>query len=553
MKMKKILFFKRARQGNLNFKEKMENQPELLFLAFVFLIVITFFVLVLRLFQLTIVHGGYYSRLADQNRAREIIIEPQRGKILDRKGFVLVENSPPAPKITKGRFLSHRQYIDGPVFAPLIGYRQEANQQEIENDSCLNKLTSGDKVGKKGVERLFECALRGKRGKKLIEVNTQGKTLKTLSVIPPINGQTIQLAIDKLLQETAYQAIKNKKAAVVALKPKTGEVLVLASAPSFNPQDFEDNQSSIIKGYFEDKDQPFFNRALQGVYPPGSIFKLVVAAAALNEGKITAKTIFQDTGTIKAGPQTFGNWYFLQYGKKEGAVDIVKAIQRSNDIFFYKTGALVGPELIRDYSLRLGLENKTGLGLAEAEGRIPSPFWKKETLNQRWFLGDTYNLAIGQGYVLTTPIQIAQMTTFFANNGLLCHPKILKNGFSSPLIDDQYQRTNCQKIAISLNKLRLIREGMKKACATGGTGWPFFNFKANVSGQGEQPVSVGCKTGTAESHHKNSLPYAWFTVFAPFDNPQIVVTVLVEEGGEGSNVAAPIAKKIIKAYLERKE
>jgi len=551
--MKKIPFFKKAGSGNFNFKEKNRNQPEFFFLVFGFLTIAIFLILSLRLFQLTIVRGGYYARLANQNRAREIIIEPQRGKILDRKGFVLAENSPPEKTITKGRFISKRKYNEGLIFGHLIGYRQEANPQDLKNDLCLNKLAYGDKVGKKPVEKLFECALRGKRGKKLIEVNAQGRPLKTLSIVHPVDGQTVQLAVDKLLQETAYQTIKKKKAAVVALKPRTGEVLILASSPSFDPQDFEDGQSTIIKDYLKNKDRPLFNRTLQGTYPPGSIFKLVVASAALNEKKITAKTIFQDTGTIKAGPITFGNWYFLQYGKKEGVVDIVKAIQRSNDIFFYKTGALAGPALIRDYSFRLGLGKKTGLGLPESEGTIPSPFWKKEKLAKRWFLGDTYNFSIGQGYVLTTPIQIAQMTTFFANNGLLCHPKILKNGFSSPLIDNRYQKTNCQKIAVAPNKLKLIREGMKKACAPGGTGWPFFHFRANLNGQGEQPISVGCKTGTAESHHAGKKPHAWFTVFAPFNNPQIIVTVLVEESGEGSNIAAPIAKKILKAYFERKE
>jgi len=177
-------------------------------------------------------------------------------------------------------------------------------------------------------------------------------------------------------------------------------------------------------------------------------------------------------------------------------------------------------------------------------------FGKKETLKERWYLGDTYNLAIGQGYLLTTPLQLTQATAVFANNGYLCQPKIIKNKKKS---------ANCQKLPINKDYLALIKQGMIEACQPGGTGWPFFNFSINTEASNQQktakntPLQVGCKTGTAQSHAKSSLPHALFTVFAPAENPEILLTVVVEEGGQGSDIAAPVAKEILKEYFERKE
>jgi len=207
-----------------------------------------------------------------------------------------------------------------------------------------------------------------------------------------------------------------------------------------------------------------FNRALQGVYPPGSTFKLVVSSAALEEKKITPNTMFEDTGVIKAGSLTFGNWYYFEYGKKEGMVDVVKAIQRSNDIFFYKIGGLIGSRTIKDYAFKFGFGKKTGIGLPESNGTIPSPFWKKEVVHSDWFLGDTYNFSIGQGYVLTTPIQIAQATAVFANNGFLCKPKLLRSDKSAYLdaFLQRYATTECKNLHISNQTLNLVRKEWKK-------------------------------------------------------------------------------------------
>jgi len=542
------LFFRKIKKDNLSFEKKTEEE-KILFFGFIFLIFISFLTLFIRLFQLTVIKGDYYKKLAEKNRIKEIIIEPQRGKIIDRKGIVLVKNLPANIKNERQRLVSKRIYHNGEVFAHLIGYRSLADEENLKNDQCLNKLKLGDKVGKKGVEALFECELRGKPGKKLIEVNASGKFLRTIALIPPQNGQDLTLALDFYLQKKAYDLIKEKKGAIIGLIPKTGEILVFISSPSFDPQVFENEEKEKISNLLTNKEKPLFNRASEGEYPPGSIFKLVVAASALEEKIIDEKTLFEDKGILKLGSLTFGNWYYLQYGKTEGMVDVVKAIQRSNDTFFYQVGGKLGEEKIKKWAEIFGLGKKTGIGIEEKEGLVPSSFWKEDELKEKWYLGDTYNLSIGQGYLLSTPLQIAVLTSAFANRGYLCQPKLLKQKKEN---SNLFFSQSCKKLPLSQKTLALVKEGMKKACQLGGTAWPFFDFKVKQN-SGFQKILVGCKTGTAESQSKESLPHAWFTVFAPFNNPEIVLTVLIENGGQGSDIAAPIAKEILKEYFERVE
>ncbi len=554
--MIKLPFFQKGDSKGIHFFSSNNQLAEnifFVFIAFIFLFVIVLF---LRLFQLTIVKGGYYRSLSEQNRIREIVIEAPRGEIIDRKGFIIAKNLPPNINIEANqellknnqRISSQRIYQSPEAISSLIGYRQIADNNDLKNDRCQYKLKLGDRTGKKGIEKLFDCQLRGQPGKKLIEIDAKGKHLKTINVITPQPGDKIQLSLDLDLQKKSYELIKGKKAAVIAINPKTGEILISVSTPSFNSQDFEDQISPNIQRYLIDKDSPLFNRVTEGVYPPGSILKLVVATAGLEEKIIDEKTQIEDTGTIKAGPLIFGNWYFLQYGKTEDMVNIVKAIKRSNDIFFYKVGEKTGEDKIKKWADIFGLGKHTGIGIDEVEGTIPSSFWKKEVLKENWYLGDTYNLSIGQGYVGTTPLQTVLVTSVFANGGFLCKPQLLKQNVGM-----------CKKLPISQKTLSLIREGMKQACSTGGTGWPLFDFSIRtdpVKQQGQslkKQVQVACKTGTAESHAASGMPHAWITAFAPYENPEIALTVLVEEGGQGSDVAGPIAKEILKAYFERNQ
>lgn len=565
--MRKLPIYHKVSSGGIQFDRNSTKVNQILLPVFIIGLVLIIVSLIIRLFQLTIVKGAYYRRLSDQNRIKELLIEPERGEIKDRKGFAIAKNTPPNiqlnPELVSRddeRIHSRRIYETPEAIAHIIGYQQTADPADFKNDTCPHKLKLGDRIGKKGIELQYECLLRGQYGKKLVEIDAKGKYLETLTVLPPIPGETIQLALDLELQKKAYELIQGKRASVIATNPNTGEILVYVSSPSFSPQVFEDQNSNEITRLLTDNEKPMFNRVASGVFAPGSIFKLVVAAAGLEEKAIDEHTRYEDTGQIQAGPLKFGNWYFLQYGKTEGMVDIVKALQRSNDIYFYKAGEAIGPEKIKKWANIFGYGKKTGLGFGEEEGTIPSPFWKEETLKDRWYTGDTYNYSIGQGYVTTTPLQTVFVTGVFANNGYLCRPMFLKN-----------ETPECKKLPLSQKTIEIIKTGMKQACTTGGTGWPLFDFKyidkkfpiptllpnqKESSGSAKlkyQPIQTACKTGTAESHAKSGFPHAWITAYAPYENPEIAISVLVEEGGQGSDIAGPIARDLLKSYFERNE
>jgi len=556
----------RVDAGGMHFSNGKNIGRRILLFFFLLAVCSLFFVLLIRLFQLTVVKGQYYRRLSEENRIKEVIIEPKYGKIRDRKGFVLAENTEPNIATTSSLISSDRIYYYPEETAHVLGYRQIADDYDIAHDYCIRKLIPGEMTGKKGVEKLYDCELRGTPGKKLIEINAQGRQERVIAVVPPISGQDLQLSLDIELQQAAYKALGTRRGAVIAIKPTTGEILAFVSSPSYHPEAFEKGLPEV-SGYFTDESKPLFDRITQGVYPPGSVIKPFYAIGGLEDNIIDEKTIVQDDGYLTAGPLKFGNWYYLEYGKTEGPVDIVKAIRRSNDIFFYKLGGMMGPEKMRSWLQKFGFGSVVGIGLDENEGLLPSPFWKTETLKENWYLGDTYNYSIGQGYLLVTPLQIAHADIVLANDGTICQPTFLKNA-----------HPECKKMPISDKTLGLIREGMKQACAPGGTGWPLFDFKVRneamitkaLEGVSEdkkasveaalrrnpdylKPITTACKTGTAESHAENGVPHAWFTTYAPFEKPEILVVVLVEEAGQGSDVAGPVAKDVLTAYFERGE
>ena len=535
--MSPLPIIEKISSGDSSFKYSKNKSSSFLFFFYISFIVLFFIFLGIRLFHLTIVKGDYYRRLSDENRIRRIVIEPKRGDIIDRDGEVIATTIIGDAEEDEDRIVSKRIYNSAEITSHIIGYRQIADKNELENDNCRTKLKLGDKVGKKGIEKLYECNLRGRNGEKLIELDAHGKYLKTLTVLPPEDGVSMQIAIDLDLQKTAYEQIKDKKGAIIAIKPKTGEILAIVSSPSFNPQHFEDNEQDILNQLLKNEGHPIFNRATEGTYPIGSVIKPFLAAGALEDKKIDEDTKIEDTGTITAGPLTFGNWYFLEYGKTEGEVDIVKAIKRSNDIFFYRVGEMLGPTRIKYWSNLFGFGGKTNLQISQQEGTVPSPFWKEEVLNEKWYLGDTYNISIGQGYMLVTPLQVVQATSVFANDGKLCDLNLLKT-----------DKSNCKSLGLSDKTIDLVRRGMRDVCSTGGTGWPLFDFSVN-----SKSIQTACKTGTAESSGKDDKPHAWISVFAPYDNPEIILTVLVENGGQGSDIAGPIAKEILKEYFQNKK
>lgn len=528
----------------------------------VFLIALIF---IGRLFQLTVVFGSQNRELSESNRIKLVEVPAVRGEILDRGGQRLVFSSE-IFELKKGEKLANiskeqvgdlvklglasedfegelgkierevnRQYSLGEAASHVLGYISafQGSAQEVKSG-----YLSGDLIGRAGLEASYENFLRGKIGKKLVEVDAIGRNIAILGEEAAENGVNIRTTIDGDLQKKAFEAlkvqaekVKSFRGAVVAQDPKNGAVLALASVPGYDPLD--------VGRFVSDDNKPFFNRAVQGSYPPGSVFKVVSAFAGLETGKMTRDTEIEDVGEFTLGGVKFTNWFYNSYGGRDGNVNLEKAIARSNDIYFYRLAERVGLEGMRKMALKLGFGQKTGVDLPdEAFGLVPDEVWKKSALNEPWFLGDTLHLGIGQGFMLATPIQINNLASYMAG-GKLFRPYLV-----SEIGEGEGQiRVNPKLIGENLVKeesFEAVRSGMRMACVRGGTAFPFF----------DAPYAVGCKTGTAEQAVGN--PNAWFAVFAPYDNPEIALTVLIEDGGEGSTVAAPVAREILDWWFGRR-
>lgn len=601
--------YRRSHGGSLGDDQSFyEEKPGYFFL--IILIIFAFLFLISRIFTLQVIGGRYYRNLADKNRALEYIIPAPRGVILDRNGEVLTRNIPLyRQRIDNSHFrivsrdqalklevkggselasldtIIGRQYPYKETTAHVIGYIGEATKEEIDNSMnyCLLDNNSGcrpyvlgDFTGKMGLEKKYENILRGISGKELIEADANGRKLRTLGRVDPVAGRDIKLSLDINLQKAAeqgmHEVVKNErstagsliKGAVVVANPQNGEILALLSTPSFNPEVFirykgTDNSDADIKidGLMNDKNLPLFDRVIGGTYPPGSTFKLVGATAGLESGKISQSTLFDDTGVIKIGTYEFPNWAFLKSGEKDGLINVVSAIKRSNDIYFYKLGETVGLSGLTDWAHKFGLGNILGIDLdGEAKGLVPSEKWKQDNISDNWYLGDTYHLAIGQGYLLVTPLQVNTWTNAIANGGQLCRPHLvpennlkLENQNGNLIIENE---SYCRDLMIKKTTLDLIHEGMEAACSTGGTGWPLFDFTVKSSRSVEpKKIQLACKTGTAEFGDTEKRTHAWFTVYAPAEKPEISVTVLVEAGGEGSDVSTLVAKKVLEEWFKR--
>jgi penicillin-binding protein 2 len=581
------------------------------------------FLLFFRLFDLTLVRGHEYRLLADGNRTRELVRHAPRGLLLDRTGKPLVENTPryrlllpcangdiaastscvsfvseeegkqlQTKGLPAGNFLEvdySRTYPLGPALAHVLGYTGELTAEELQQEYYeLRGYRPGDRVGRSGVEAVFEERLRGRNGKELVEVDSGGSILRVLGRDKEIEGSNVMLSIDYDLSQVVKDAFpKDVKGSVIVARPKTGEILAMYSNPSYDPNVFSHALSQeMYTKLMTSTDLPLFNRAIGGVYPPGSTFKIVTSIAALEQKIITPDTIVEDTGVLKVGQFSFANWYFTQYGKTEGAVNLVKAITRSNDIYFYKVGEMTGISNIALWGKKLGIGSLQGIELSgEATGLMPDPAWKKKRFttpvdlashNDEWYAGDTYHVAIGQGYLLTTPLAVNAWTNVIANRGKLCKPTIEKT--TSPTGSHPAM---CRDTGISKETLSVVEDGLKGVCTAGGTAYPFFDFGIRRPKIGEPTASpsgeliripIACKTGTAEYGDPSGKTHAWFTAYGPLPSvasqngakeglptdpktisgePEISVTVLLEEAGEGSEKAAPIAKKILEEWFKR--
>ena len=581
------------------------------------IIVISVVIILGRVFFLTVIKGAYYRDVSKGNSIRSVVIQAPRGRIVDRSGIPLVNNVPsidaviiPADipneslKIEKiateisgildmnkgdiqGKLESSisnslnavllkenitqdealtllekgndipgvtiektaiRSYMDGPIFSHILGYEGKIDEKELEkNQGYL--LT--DYIGKQGIEKSYEQNLRGVHGADQIEVDSKGSIKREVGIINSKPGSDLVLSIDAELQKKIYDSLNDilektqtKTAAAVAINPQNGEVLAMVSIPSYDNNLFAQKiSSSDYASLIQNPDKPLFNRAISGEYPPGSTIKPAIATAALSEGTITPSTIINGLGgVLRIGSYSFGDW------KTHGPSDVRTAIAQSNDIFFYTIGGGygsiegLGMNRMKKWDNFFGLGEYTGIDInGEAQGLIPDEQWKLDTIGEKWSIGNSYHASIGQGYVTITPLQLANYIATIANGGTLFKPhlvsQIKKNDGTVIRTKSQIIRANF----VSTDVIKVVQEGMRQV-VTGGTAQPLKDL----------PIEVAGKTGTAQ-FGANNQTHGWFVSFAPYNNPQIAMAVLVEGGGEGFTSALPVTKDVYQWYFGERQ
>lgn len=444
-----------------------------------------------------------------------------------------------------------RNYPLSEVSAHVLGYLGEISSQELENKRWFY-YDLGDWVGKSGLEKVYDHYLHGLNGSRLFEARSDGLGISELSVDTGRAGFSLKTSLQPNLLEVSFNALKEqlsvsggKGGVVVAQDVNTGRVLSLVSYPSFDPNIF--SQLVDNKQYQElisDPGLPFFNRSVEGLYPPGSVFKLTVGSGILEEGVAKPDQVFVDSpGGISVGIYTFGDWK----PEGHGLVTFTKAIAQSCDTYFYSFGGGykgihgLGVDGIKKWAGLYGYGSLSGVDLpGEVGGLLPDPAWKESALKESWYLGDTYHYSIGQGYMLATPLQVNNATVAIANGGNLLQPLIVESILYSPgEVKELITPNIIRKDFVSPQTLALIRQGMREAVLEGGTAYPLRDFS----------IECGAKTGTSEFGDPKDRTHAWFTAFCPFDKPEIAVTVLLESAGEGSSQAGPVVRKVMESYF----
>ncbi len=427
----------------------------------------------------------------------------------------------------------------------LIGYVGKLSKKELEEKYMLG-YTPLDRIGKIGIEAQYEDFLRGNYGKKKVEVDVSGREQLVLAEIAPTAGRHVVLGINSEWQKHLEDALKRalraanaKRGSAIALDPQTGTIRAFVSLPTYDNNDFIGGISAEkYQELVQDSNQPLFNRALSGQYPSGSTIKPMLATAALEESIITRATTVLSTGGLEVGQWFFPDWK----AGGHGATTIVKALAESVNTFFYIIGGGyrdtkgLGVEKITTYLHFFGFGDRLGIDLpGEATGFIPSPTWKEQAKHEQWYIGDTYNISIGQGDLLVTPLQIAVATAAIANGGTLYRPHLVERIIDP--VSGEVQPVEPQiirELPIKKEHLALARAGMRACVQTG-----------SCRALAVLPISVAGKTGTAQwSREKNT--HAWFTGFAPHDDPRFVITIMIEEGGEGSKTALPVAAEFLR-------
>jgi len=593
--------------------KKPISETGLVFLRYAVLFV--FLLILSRVFYLQIVKGSYYSEMAQDNRIRFTSLKAPRGIIFDRSGKRLVQNVSsfdaiviPAdlsrdikereedekelaeifnmndqnvrtivesqdmemlePVLIKenisqeealvfaekkvgleGFYLDQtaiRQYEDGTYFSSIMGYSGKIGKEELDKQK---DYLMTDSIGKTGLEYSYEKYLRGQHGRQEVEVDSAGNIKKNFGVKNPVNGSDLYLSIDADLQKKIVDSLSNvlsetdtKTAAAVAIDPQNGEVLALVNLPSYDNNLFAKGISQEdYKSLISDENKPMFNRAVSGEYPPGSTFKPIVAAAALEEKAISSETSVNCSGGIHIGSYSFPDW------KTHGVTDVRKAIAESCDVFFYSIGGGwgdipgLGIDRIKKYANLFGLGKISGIDIpGEAKGLVPDQSWKQERIGEKWYIGDDYHCSIGQGFDTATPLQLANLTAALSNGGVVYQPHIVRKIQNSSGSEEKIEPKIMDKNFISSSNMEVVKQGMRQTIVSG-----------SARSLNDLSVPVAGKTGTAQFGSEGKT-HGWFISFAPYDNPQIAMAILVEGGGEGSSTAVPVTKEIYKWYFEER-
>lgn len=423
-----------------------------------------------------------------------------------------------------------RDYLYRDLLAHVLGYLGEISDADLRRLRA-DGYEPGDLIGKAGIERAYDRYLRGVNGELQAEVDAMGRPSRTLKTIPAVPGDTVVLGIDLSMQQAAETALGDRVGAVVAMDPATGAIEAFASHPAFDPNLFSTGiRAAAWNALLHDPRQPLIDRTAQAGYPTGSVFKIVTASAALQLGLVTADTGFYDPGYYDLNGRIFHD----NAGESFGHLNFLQAIAVSSNVVFWTIARTVGPEHISEYAHLYGLGAPTGIDLPdEIAGVVPDPAWKRRVVHQPWYGGDTLNTAVGQGYVLVTPLQAARLIAAVANGGTLVTPHIAVEIRSpSGQVVRRIAPAPTGQVPLSGQTLSTLRAGLA-AVVTRGTA-------ASIQIPG---LAVAGKTGTAESGH--GKPYAWFVGYAPADAPKLVVIAMVENAGYGAEFAGPIVQRVL--------
>ncbi|MCG8636690.1 MAG: penicillin-binding protein 2 [Desulfobacterales bacterium] len=444
-----------------------------------------------------------------------------------------------------------RHYIYEKTAAHLLGYLGQINRKELESGQYPNVRT-GDSIGRYGVEKSFEPFLQGKRGGRQVEVDVNGRVIKVLKTVDPLSGKDLHLTLDLKLQRRAEALLAGKDGSVVAIDPSNGDVLVMASTPSFDQNDFIGGISSKKwRALMDDPGRPMNNKAIQAEYPPASTYKIITAMAGLEEKVIDRNSTSYCPGFYKFGNRRYQCWN--RHG--HGEIDVVDAMAQSCDVFFYQTGEKLGVDVLAQYANGAGLGRPTEIRLAhERDGLIPTAAWKKKRYKEAWQAGETLSISIGQGFNLVTPLQMAVFVAAVGNGGTLFKPRIVKSIRDSKgnvVKDIEPEITG--GLPASKETLALVKQGLLKVVQ---------GERGTARRIRIQGIDIAGKTGTAQVFSRKAgekfeneklsrklQDHAWFVCYAPAENPKIAISVIIEHGEHGSSAAAPVASDLIYTYL----